>query len=82
MANEKGILEQSEITLVSLTDTLQEQDTTVTEEEGVGEDKPLKGEREEIQKDQETEVTTQISVVCDSSAAGGFLIFVHKSHLL
>lgn len=66
VANEKGILEQSEITLVSLTDTtLQDQEMIITEEEGAGE--LLKGEREEVQKDQETEVATQISVVCDST---------------
>ncbi|XP_040902301.1 centrosomal protein of 295 kDa isoform X1 [Toxotes jaculatrix] len=55
-ASEKGILEQSEITLVSLTDTtLQDQETTVTEEEGVWEDKHPDGAREEGQKSQETQ---------------------------
>ncbi|XP_029301688.1 centrosomal protein of 295 kDa isoform X2 [Cottoperca gobio] len=50
-ASEKGILEQSEITLVSLTDTtLQDQETTSTEE-----DKLADGEWEEGQKGQETE---------------------------
>ncbi|XP_070826236.1 uncharacterized protein cep295 [Chaetodon trifascialis] len=45
-ASEKGILEQSEITLVSLTDTtLQDHETSVTEDEGLWEDKP--GLREE-----------------------------------
>lgn len=56
-AGEKGILEQSEITLVSLTDTtLQDQETTVTEEEGTWEDEHPDGVREEGQPSQETEV--------------------------
>lgn len=60
-ASEKGILEQSEITLVSLTDTtLQDQETTVTDEEGTLEDKHPDGKREEGQKGQETEVTVQL----------------------
>ncbi|XP_071351833.1 centrosomal protein of 295 kDa isoform X2 [Trachinotus anak] len=55
-AGEKGILEQSEITLASLTDTtLQDQETTITEEEGIWEDKHPAGVREEGQKGQETE---------------------------
>ncbi|KAM6931874.1 uncharacterized protein cep295 isoform 2-T2 [Lycodopsis pacificus] len=55
-AGEKGILEQSEITLVSLTDTmLQDQETTVTEEEGTWEDEHPDGVREEGQQAQETE---------------------------
>ncbi|KAK2913060.1 hypothetical protein Q8A73_007173 [Channa argus] len=46
MVSEKGILEQSEITLVSLTDTsLQDQDTTITEE-AAGENKQLEGVKE------------------------------------
>ncbi|XP_059187429.1 uncharacterized protein LOC131970152 [Centropristis striata] len=50
-ASEKGILEQSEITLVSLTDTtLQDQETTITEE-----DKLPDGGREGGQKSQDTE---------------------------
>ncbi len=53
-ASEKGILEQSEITLVSLTDTtLQDQETTVTDEEGIWEDKHPDGVREGGQKSQE-----------------------------
>ncbi|GAA6223572.1 centrosomal protein of 295 kDa [Lates japonicus] len=56
VASEKGILEQSEITLVSLTDTtLQDQETTITEEKGLWEDKHPDGVRDEGQKDQETE---------------------------
>lgn len=59
-ASEKGILEQSEITLVSLTDTtLQDQETTITEEKGLWEDKHPDGVRDEGQKDQETEVTVR-----------------------
>ncbi|XP_078103166.1 centrosomal protein 295 isoform X1 [Sander vitreus] len=57
-ASEKGILEQSEITLVSLTDTtLQDQETTITEDEGIWEDKHPDGAREEGQKGHETEET-------------------------
>ncbi|XP_026226538.1 centrosomal protein of 295 kDa isoform X2 [Anabas testudineus] len=53
VANEKGILEQSEITLVSLTDTtLQDQETTITEEEGI---EHVKGAGEEAQRGQKTE---------------------------
>ncbi|XP_041851766.1 centrosomal protein of 295 kDa isoform X3 [Melanotaenia boesemani] len=65
-AMEKGILEQSEITLVSLTDTtLQEQETTITEEE---EDKEIKGEklpdgfREKRREPQETEGLESMSL--------------------
>ncbi|XP_035536030.1 centrosomal protein of 295 kDa [Morone saxatilis] len=56
-ASEKGILEQSDITLVSLTDTtLQDQETTTTDEEGVWEDQhPDVVVVEEGQKGQETE---------------------------
>ncbi|KAK2846576.1 hypothetical protein Q5P01_009575 [Channa striata] len=47
LVSEKGILEQSEITLVSLTDTtLQDQDTTITEEEGAEENKVIEGVEE------------------------------------
>ncbi|XP_037631419.1 centrosomal protein of 295 kDa isoform X4 [Sebastes umbrosus] len=43
-ASEKGILEQSEITLVSLADTtMEDQETCITEEEGLLEDKPSDG---------------------------------------
>ncbi|TDH15402.1 hypothetical protein EPR50_G00030590 [Perca flavescens] len=57
-ASEKGILEQSEITLVSLTDTtLQDQETTIAEDEGIWEDQPPDGAREEGQKGHETEGT-------------------------
>lgn len=60
-ASEKGILEQSEITLVSLTDTtLQDQETTITDEEGPWEDKNPDRVTEEGQKGQETEVTVQL----------------------
>lgn len=63
VASEKGILEQSEITLVSVTDTtLQDQETIITEEE-----EHSVGEREEVQKGQETEVTTQMSLVQNPS---------------
>uniref|UniRef100_UPI0037E7F921 neurofilament medium polypeptide-like n=1 Tax=Semicossyphus pulcher TaxID=241346 RepID=UPI0037E7F921 len=55
-ASEKGILEQSEITLVSLTDTtLQDQETTITEEEDIWEDTNPDGVRVEGQRGQETE---------------------------
>ncbi|XP_037631417.1 centrosomal protein of 295 kDa isoform X2 [Sebastes umbrosus] len=55
-ASEKGILEQSEITLVSLADTtMEDQETCITEEEGLLEDKPSDGVREEGQKGRETE---------------------------
>ncbi|KAM4566337.1 uncharacterized protein cep295 isoform 2-T2 [Odontesthes bonariensis] len=51
-ATEKGILEQSEITLVSLTDTtLPDQETTVTEEE----DAPTEGVDGDKQEGRETE---------------------------
>ncbi|XP_041661097.1 centrosomal protein of 295 kDa [Cheilinus undulatus] len=59
-ACEKGILEQSEITLVSLTDTtLQDQETTITEEddeeeEVLWEDRNLDRMREEGKKGQKT----------------------------
>ncbi|XP_034556597.1 centrosomal protein of 295 kDa isoform X2 [Notolabrus celidotus] len=47
-ASQKGILEQSEITLVSLTDTtLQDQETTLTDEEDIWEEKNPDGVREE-----------------------------------
>lgn len=60
-ASEKGILEQSEITLVSLTDTtLPDQETTITDEEGPWEEKHPDGVTEEGQKGQETEVTVQL----------------------
>lgn len=56
-AGEKGILEQSEITLVSLTDTtLQDPETSITEGAEF-EDKHPDGKKEERQKDQETQVT-------------------------
>ncbi|XP_076591283.1 centrosomal protein 295 isoform X2 [Chaetodon auriga] len=56
-ASEKGILEQSEITLVSLTDTtLQDHETSVAEDEGLWEDKH--GQREE---GHDTKVTVQAS---------------------
>ncbi|XP_069389921.1 centrosomal protein of 295 kDa isoform X2 [Paralichthys olivaceus] len=51
-ACEKGILEQSEITLVSLTDSTQDEETTITEEEGDCEDKTPD---EEGQRSKETE---------------------------
>ncbi|XP_051254471.1 uncharacterized protein cep295 isoform X8 [Dicentrarchus labrax] len=55
-ASEKGILEQSDITLVSLTDTtLQDQETTLTDEEGVWEDQHPDVVVEEGQKGQEAE---------------------------
>ncbi|XP_039646701.1 centrosomal protein of 295 kDa isoform X2 [Perca fluviatilis] len=61
-ASEKGILEQSEITLVSLTDTtLQDQETTIAEDEGIWEDKPPDGAREEGQTGHETEGTESTS---------------------
>lgn len=59
-AKEKGILEQSEITLVSLTDTtLQDQETTITEEEeeGVWVIKKPDGKTKEGQKGQKMEGT-------------------------
>lgn len=57
-AGEKGILEQSEITLVSLTDTtLQDQETIVPEEEEKNEDKHREEVEEKGQQAQETEVT-------------------------
>ncbi|XP_044058281.1 centrosomal protein of 295 kDa isoform X2 [Siniperca chuatsi] len=60
-ASEKGILEQSEITLVSLTDTtLQDQETTITDDEGIWEDKHPDGVREEGGKGQETEGSESI----------------------
>ncbi|XP_070685424.1 centrosomal protein of 295 kDa [Pempheris klunzingeri] len=63
-AGEKGILEQSEITLVSLTDTtLQDQETTFTEEEeeeGIWEEEHPDGAKDEGLKGQETEVTVQL----------------------
>ncbi|XP_026185651.1 centrosomal protein of 295 kDa isoform X1 [Mastacembelus armatus] len=56
VAGEKGILEQSEITLVSLTNTtLQEQDRSITEQEGMWEDKPPGEVREEAQRGQQTQ---------------------------
>lgn len=56
-AGEKGILEQSEITLVSLTDTtLQDPETTITEG-AEWEDKHPDGKKEDRRKDQETQVT-------------------------
>lgn len=59
-AGEKGILEQSEITLVSLTDTtLQDQETTITDE-----DKHPAGAREEGQEGNEPEVIIQLSTSC------------------
>ncbi|XP_034385039.1 uncharacterized protein cep295 isoform X3 [Cyclopterus lumpus] len=55
-AGEKGILEQSEITLVSLTDTtLQDQETTDTEEGGMWDDDHPDGVEEEGRQAQETE---------------------------
>ncbi|XP_026047326.1 uncharacterized protein LOC113035808 isoform X1 [Astatotilapia calliptera] len=55
-AKEKGILEQSEITLVSLTDsTLQDQESTSSEEEGAWVIKNPDGRGEEGQKGQEME---------------------------
>lgn len=74
-ASEKGILEQSEITLVSLTDTtLQDQETTITDEEEIWEDKLPDGVRDEGPKSQETEVTssdpnplTNVSTCCLSN---------------
>ncbi|XP_036977228.1 centrosomal protein of 295 kDa isoform X3 [Acanthopagrus latus] len=55
-AGEKGILEQSEITLVSLTDTtLQDQETTITDEDEPQEDKHPAGAREEGQEGNEPE---------------------------
>ncbi|XP_027135702.1 centrosomal protein of 295 kDa isoform X2 [Larimichthys crocea] len=51
---EKGILEQSEITLVSLTDTtLQDQETTITDEDGVWDGKHPDRVMEEGQKETE-----------------------------
>lgn len=61
-AGEKGILEQSEITLVSLTDTtLQDHETTVTDEDELQEDKRPAGAREEGQEGNETKVIIQLS---------------------
>nr|XP_040030601.1 uncharacterized protein cep295 isoform X2 [Gasterosteus aculeatus aculeatus] len=58
-AGEKGILEQSEITLVSLTDTtLQDQETIVPEEEEKNEDKHREEVEEKGQQAQETEGST------------------------
>ncbi|TKS80614.1 Centrosomal protein of 295 kDa [Collichthys lucidus] len=58
---EKGILEQSEITLVSLTDTtLQDQETTITDEDGVWDDKHPDRVMEGGQK--ETEESHSVSV--------------------
>ncbi|XP_073340063.1 uncharacterized protein cep295 isoform X3 [Pagrus major] len=55
-AGVKGILEQSDITLVSLTDTtLPDQETTVTDEDELQEDKHPDGAREEGQEGKETE---------------------------
>ncbi|XP_065816078.1 centrosomal protein of 295 kDa [Labrus bergylta] len=57
-ACEKGILEQSEITLVSLTDTtLQDQETTLTDEEDIWEDRNPDGWKEEGRREQKTEVS-------------------------
>ncbi|KAM7398864.1 hypothetical protein PAMP_018173 [Pampus punctatissimus] len=53
-AGKEGILEQSEITLVSMTDTTLDKDTTVSEEEGTWEDKHPEFS-EEGRKGQETE---------------------------
>ena len=64
-AGEKGILEQSEITLVSLTDTtLQDQETTITDEDEPQEDKHPAGAREEGQEGNEPEVIIQLSTSC------------------
>ncbi|KAM8905077.1 uncharacterized protein cep295 isoform 2-T2 [Spinachia spinachia] len=58
-AGEKGILDQSEITLVSLTDTtLQDQEPIVTEEVEKWEDKHCDGVEEKGQQAQETEGET------------------------
>ncbi|XP_034722491.1 uncharacterized protein LOC117941633 [Etheostoma cragini] len=58
VGSEKGILEQSQITLVSLTDTtLEDQETAITEDEGTWEDKHQDGASEEGQKGHETEGT-------------------------
>ncbi|XP_023266066.1 centrosomal protein of 295 kDa-like [Seriola lalandi dorsalis] len=58
VGSEKGILEESEITLVSLTDTtLQDQETSITEEEGIWEGKHPDGVREEGRTGQEMEST-------------------------
>ncbi len=62
-ACEKGILEQSEITLVSLTDTtVQDQETTITDEEGISEDKQADEVINEGQRGQEMEVNVQVTV--------------------
>lgn len=59
--HEKGILEQSMITLVSLTDsTLQDQETTLLDEERSVEDKDPDETMEEGQRDQETKVTVHL----------------------
>nr|XP_020479192.1 centrosomal protein of 295 kDa isoform X2 [Monopterus albus] len=56
VASEKGILEQSEITLVSLTDTtLQDQDTAIAEEDGMWGDEHPDVVREEGQISCQTE---------------------------
>ncbi|XP_056297464.1 uncharacterized protein cep295 isoform X2 [Pseudoliparis swirei] len=61
-AGEKGILEQSEITLVSLTDTtLQDQEETDTEEVGMWDDDHPDGVEEEGQRAQETEGSQYMS---------------------
>lgn len=53
MSGKKGILEQSEITLLSVTDsTLQDQDTTVTDDE------PLE-DQDQVEESQEAEAQTQ-----------------------
>ncbi|KAM6987529.1 uncharacterized protein cep295 [Tautogolabrus adspersus] len=60
-AFEKGILEQSEITLVSLTDTtLQDQETTITDEEDIWEDRDSDEGKEEGQREQKTEASESV----------------------
>ncbi|XP_062275908.1 centrosomal protein of 295 kDa [Scomber scombrus] len=59
-ASKKGILEDSEITLVSVTDTTVDQDTTVSEEEEMWEDKHPQGFTEEGQRGQETDIIVQV----------------------
>ncbi|XP_044209509.1 centrosomal protein of 295 kDa [Thunnus albacares] len=54
-ASKKGILEQSEITLLSMTDTTLDKDTTVSEDEGMWEDKHVEESREEEQTGRETQ---------------------------
>ncbi|XP_037320597.2 uncharacterized protein cep295 isoform X2 [Pungitius pungitius] len=70
-AGEKGILEQSEITLVSLTDTtLQDQETIVSEKEEKWEDKHREGVEEKGLQAQETEGSKSTSLWAGSPEDG------------